>query len=417
MRSSFLLLLCVLLGVLARPGLARAHQNSVAYLDAELVDRRVDVTVRLDALDLAEPLGLPAGMGAPRALAVERAPRASRYVAAHLALASNGQPCASEPGPAAAVDTPGGSWELALTLRYRCPQAPARLSFDYGLLFEVDPQHQCMARLRAFGGTSAQTFRRGHQTALLEGAPPASSQLVDHLALGVEHILTGYDHIAFLLGLLLACAGLAPRPAVRAALGVVTAFTLAHSLTLALAALGVLRLPSRPVESAIALSVLYVALENTRAAQPQRRAWLAFLFGLVHGLGFAGALAEVGLPRFGRAVALLGFNLGVELGQLGLACALLPALLALAHAPRRYALGGLAACVLALGLALPRWGVPRAPLFAALSLGALLSAVGSARAGFAAGVRRPLSVLLALLSALWLVERVAGRVLLRGALG
>jgi hydrogenase/urease accessory protein HupE len=136
------------------------------------------------------------------------------------------------------------------------------------------------------------------------------------LALGVEHILTGLDHLLFVLALVLLA------PTVSALVGTITAFTVAHSLTLALAAVGWVAVPAPPIEASIALSIVFVARElalRGPAASPYRaaRLWaVAFGFGLLHGLGFAGALAEIGLPLGEVPLALLTFNLGVELGQL-----------------------------------------------------------------------------------------------------
>lgn len=137
-----------------------------------------------------------------------------------------------------------------------------------------------------------------------------------YTSLGVEHILTGLDHLAFVLGLILL------TPAWRQLWKSVTAFTVAHSLTLALAALGMVHVPQPPVEAVIALSILLVARQaalaaSGRPASAARRPWpMAFAFGLLHGLGFAGALAEVGLPDAELPLALFTFNVGVELGQL-----------------------------------------------------------------------------------------------------
>jgi hydrogenase/urease accessory protein HupE len=175
-----------------------------------------------------------------------------------------------------------------------------------------------------------------------------------YTGLGVEHILLGVDHLLFVGALLLLVRGR------RRLVATVTAFTVAHSLTLAAATLGWLRVPGPPVEAAIALSIVFVAAEIVRTRQDEpslaaRRPWIvAFGFGLLHGLGFAGALAEVGLPERAIPTALLFFNLGVELGQL----AFIGAALALAAAARRlplppaapwarwappYAIGGIAA--------------------------------------------------------------------------
>jgi hypothetical protein len=145
----------------------------------------------------------------------------------------------------------------------------------------------------------------------------------EYLRLGVEHIVTGYDHLAFLLGLLAVCRKL------RAMLAIVTSFTLAHSLALALAVFGVVTLPSRVVEPLIAATIVAVAVENLWAkGEPRFRGALAFGFGTIHGCGFAGALAAVGLGKNGAPLGLplFAFNLGVELGQAGIAILVLPVL-------------------------------------------------------------------------------------------
>jgi hydrogenase/urease accessory protein HupE len=153
----------------------------------------------------------------------------------------------------------------------------------------------------------------------------AVAVLASYFVLGTEHILLGYDHLLFVLGLLLLASGW------RMLLETVTAFTVAHSLTLALAVLGAVQLPAAPVEVLIAASIVLLAAEVARidlgyvteASLTRRRPWVvALLFGLLHGLGFAGALAEIGLPREHLGLALLAFNLGVEAGQLAVVLAL-----------------------------------------------------------------------------------------------
>jgi hydrogenase/urease accessory protein HupE len=148
--------------------------------------------------------------------------------------------------------------------------------------------------------------------------PPAlvgSGVALTYFLLGVEHILFGFDHLLFVLGLILITTGL--RPLVQA----ITAFTLAHSITLAAAALGFVHVPSKPVEAVIALSIIFVALQalaiSGEGGSAVRKPWLiAFAFGLLHGFGFAGALSEIGMPKSHIPIALLFFNLGVEGGQL-----------------------------------------------------------------------------------------------------
>jgi hydrogenase/urease accessory protein HupE len=138
--------------------------------------------------------------------------------------------------------------------------------------------------------------------------------------LGVWHIWTGYDHLLFLLAVLLAGGGIA-----RIA-GIVTSFTVAHSITLGAAATGLVRLPVAPVEAAIALSIVFVAAENLLERGADRRAIVTFFFGLIHGFGFASVLAETALPTGGILVPLLAFNLGVEAGQLAVVLAVVPPL-------------------------------------------------------------------------------------------
>lgn len=156
---------------------------------------------------------------------------------------------------------------------------------------------------------------------------PSSPPFGTFLRLGVHHILIGYDHLLFLLGLIVACHRF------RTMAGIITCFTLAHSITLALAAFDVVTLSPRIVEPLIAASIVFVGAENLilRGAEPKRRGLLTFVFGLIHGFGFAGALKEVGHGLVGRALAmpLFSFNLGVELGQIAVAAACLPILIAL----------------------------------------------------------------------------------------
>jgi hydrogenase/urease accessory protein HupE len=145
--------------------------------------------------------------------------------------------------------------------------------------------------------------------------------------LGVEHIWTGYDHLLFLTGLLLAA------PSLRAMLFVVTGFTIAHSITLSAAALGLVSIPPRIVEPAIAASIAFVGIENFWRPAPKRRVVVTFLLGLIHGFGFAGLLIDLGLPRDALAAALVSFNGGVEVGQAAVVAVVLPLLLFLRRYP------------------------------------------------------------------------------------
>ncbi len=186
--------------------------------------------------------------------------------------------------------------------------------------------------------------------------PPPTHSLADFFFLGVRHILTGYDHLLFLFGLLIVCQHW------RQAVLLITCFTVAHSITLALATFGLVELPSRWVESAIAASILYVGVENlARSGGPLRGRWLlTFAFGLVHGLGFAGALREMGVAQSGwtTVIPLAGFNLGVEAGQLCVTAILLPLILHYRKRPRFLRLA-VPACSLLVALAGGCWLIQR----------------------------------------------------------
>lgn len=181
-----------------------------------------------------------------------------------------------------------------------------------------------LVRIESLNGvTQTERLSPTKTSILVQAAPNRWEVAATYLRLGIEHILLGYDHLLFVLALVILV-----RSWRRVAL-TVTAFTVAHSITLAAATLGFVDVPGPPVEAAIALSIVLVAVEivNARRAMPSLTArwpWLvAFCFGLLHGFGFAGALAEVGLPHHAIPVALLFFNLGVELGQLSFVAAVL----------------------------------------------------------------------------------------------
>lgn len=197
-----------------------------------------------------------------------------------------------------------------------CPEGPRTLTL--GFFDALRPGHRSYAES---GGLAAGVLDAGSPVADL-GHPPTTAQIAGRfLHLGVEHIWTGYDHLAFLFGLLLVAASL------REMLLVVTGFTIAHSVTLTLAAMGVVTLPSALVEASIALSIAWVGVENLFRPPARRRMVVTFLLGFLHGFGFAGLLAELGLPDDAVVAALLAFNGGVELGQAALVALALPVLL------------------------------------------------------------------------------------------
>ncbi len=203
------------------------------------------------------------------------------------------------------------------------------------------------------GGTLTQRLTPGSASFAVTGAASLWQIATTYLGLGVEHILLGIDHLLFVLALLIIVR------AWRTLVATITAFTVAHSITLAAATLGYVHAPQQPVEAVIALSILFLATEimHNREGRPgltQRRPWLiAFVFGLLHGFGFAGALSEVGLPEHAIPLALLFFNVGVEVGQLLFVAAVIALHRAWTHLDLRttrwvqalpvYAIGGVAA--------------------------------------------------------------------------
>jgi hypothetical protein len=240
-------------------------------------------------------------------------------LAPSIQVQAEGRPCRLTQASAHRAQEDG----LELDARWLCAEAPGHLRISLGFLDLLPAGHVHVALLKLPGGTVQRTARAGAPVLEVEAHPGAWAGGVRFLRLGMEHIFGGLDHIAFLIGVLLLGGTLAQL------LGIVTAFTLAHSVTLAVATVGWFVPPSRLIEPLIAASIVAVALENLWAlrapverirvtASIARRWRITFAFGLVHGFGLAGALRALELPRELLAPSLLTFNLGVEVGQLGI---------------------------------------------------------------------------------------------------
>src|SRR5262245_36594146 len=211
---------------------------------------------------------------------------------------------------------------VELSAVYQCMEPATAFSVRLALLAELSLGHRHLVSASSGSQTVENVLYEAQPEVALTLAPSkgvARSVAPSLLRLGVEHILTGYDHLLFLLALVLIGGSL------RSVLGVITAFTLGHSVTLAVAATGVWVPRPTLVEPAIALSIAYVGIENCVRPDMRRRWRLTFLFGLVHGFGFAGALREVALSAAQVPLALASFNVGVEAGQLAVLAAVLPA--------------------------------------------------------------------------------------------
>jgi hypothetical protein len=248
------------------------------------------------------------------------------YALARLHISVASKPCTLKPGGLLVDQHSDGAYAV-LRFSAGCDSKVSDLTVDYRLFFDLDPLHRGLMRLTANGITRTAIFSPERATQQLDGAVASPiNQFFAFVREGVWHIWIGIDHLLFLIALLL------PAMLVRTSAGwkpvanssvafwnvfkIVTAFTVAHSITLSLAALEVVSLPSRWVETAIAASVLLAALNNLYPVV-RRRLWVvAFVFGLIHGFGFASVLLDLGLPRNALVLSLFGFNLGVELGQL-----------------------------------------------------------------------------------------------------
>jgi hydrogenase/urease accessory protein HupE len=229
-------------------------------------------------------------------------------------VSADGTPCA--PG-AESEDIEGDAIHVQAT--FACGHPPRRLAIRCGFIERFSEGHRHLATVLSGGKESSFVLVRARPQLQLDlGAAPSRATFWPMVWTGMTHIWTGYDHLAFLFGLLLV------GGSIRAIVGVISAFTVAHSITLALAVLHIVTVPPSIVEPAIALSIVYVAIENLVVRSPGQRWRITFPFGLIHGFGFAGALTELDLPPARVPAALFAFNVGVEIGQLAVVAVVLP---------------------------------------------------------------------------------------------
>jgi hypothetical protein len=315
---------------------ALAHKPSDAYLTLERDGAQLSGQWDIALRDLDNVLDLDANGDGDITWGEVRARQRdiAAYALARLAVSSAGEAC-----PLAVethlVDAHTDGTYAVMRLSGRCPEPGPTLAIDYSLFRGIDAQHRGLLNFVDHGESRSYVLGADAQRQVVGGsAGGALRQFATYVHEGVWHIWLGFDHILFLISLLLPAVlvrkgnAWAPATSFRASFldvaKVVTAFTAAHSITLSLAALGIVALPSRWVESAIALSVVLAALNNVFPVVSGGRWMAAFGFGLLHGFGFAGALQDLGLPTRGLALSLAGFNIGVELGQLAIVAAFLP---------------------------------------------------------------------------------------------
>ncbi len=310
---------CLVLAVLAwwPATIASAHLGSAKYLDVALGEEEVVVDVAVEAVDASMELGL--GETVDEDALAHDSDRIGAWLTEGIHVESAGGPCRATPSPIL-FTTRDERRFIELTLRYEC-QGTGPYVLEDTTIFEDDPQHEAFVRVALSGDTDARILRRGRQRTEL-GTPPTWQSLVTlYLMEGAIHLATGYDHILFLLSLVLAAGLVAVRRSQKDALRdvaiIVTSFTVGHSVTLVAAALEWVVLPTRPVEALIALSIVVVALMNVIKPGDRRpMPYLAVGFGLIHGFGFSSVLAEQGLPAQKRVLALVSFNIGIEVAQL-----------------------------------------------------------------------------------------------------
>jgi hypothetical protein len=361
----------VLLGGLLFAAPSQAHETGLSYLRLHVDGASVAIEIDLGLGDAARSIGLPfvrppdvdpqPARERLWAQIAERGAALVERVRPAVAIWQDGAPCPIESAEPLGRAPETGFARMHYTAR--CPAAgTTTIGLAWTLPFELDPAHRALVKVQSGDAIQSVILSSTQQRVELPlGRPTPGLDFWSYLVEGVHHILSGPDHLLFLMALLLPAPlvwttdGYRARPGVTAVvveiLQTVTAFTVAHSVTLALSVLGAVALPARFVESAIAASVALAALNGIRPFLRGRPWQIAFTFGLVHGLGFARFLLELGLPTVSRLTALLAFNLGVEIGQLAVVAAALPLLLVLGRRAfyRRWLLPS--ACTVIAGIA------------------------------------------------------------------
>jgi hydrogenase/urease accessory protein HupE len=307
-RITFVSLLYAVLAC-ARPALA--HPVPFSYLDVQIEPSAVEVALVAHIFDLAHDLQINSSdrLLEP-SLVAERQQAMKAMLEPRLRLDVDGHVVAGVWGD---VEILRERQSLRFHIRYPVTSAPGTVAVDT-VMFPYDPMHQTFVNIYEGETLTSQMILDGKHSHLdyFAGSKQGVFAVVKKfIPAGVHHILIGPDHLLFLVGLLLLGGSL------RQLLVVVTSFTIAHSITLSLAALNIVTPPTRLIEPAIALSIVYVGADNILAKGGRDiRGWIAFTFGFIHGFGFANVLREMDLPRRALGWSLFSFNIGVEIGQL-----------------------------------------------------------------------------------------------------
>lgn len=302
------------------PAFAVAHPLSVSYAHVQVEAERIVMTIRLPLDDMDLLLRIDRDVdGTVRDDEIAAAgPLLGRYLTERLNVRADGVTLSPTLQRTARWADSTGFPYVETILSYPTEREASALALQATILSDLYRDHRTIAEIVRGERRDEFVFQHGNT---FEAANNGWWQTArTFLLLGIEHILTGYDHLLFLLALLVAGRG------IRQLVAIVTSFTVAHSLTLAIATFGLVEPSPRLIEAAIALSIAYVGLENLLRSDVRGRWRLTFVFGLVHGFGFANVLREMELPRAALASSLFTFNAGVELGQLAVLLIAWPAL-------------------------------------------------------------------------------------------
>jgi len=288
---------------------AQAHQGgTTGFASVTVSGQTLRYSLTLSDIPMPSPLAEEMGFGQP-GIAPDYRPLVNA-ISGKIHFTNGGEACAAGPGQV----VPPTSTTISITaiVDFVCLGEIRELGIRDDLFDAAGPNLHTLAKIEWPGGVQQFAFAtESRETQVTVGGKvEAARGAGSFFPLGIEHILTGYDHLLFLLALILRGGGLINL------LKIITGFTVAHSITLALAALDVVTLPAAFVEAVIALSIAYVAAENLFPKHAISRRWaVSFVFGLVHGFGFSAVLREIGLPKENLLLSLLNFNLGVEAGQ------------------------------------------------------------------------------------------------------
>lgn len=359
----------VLLSLLIISHASIAHQMSTSYLSVNLDQQgQLQGAWQVRFFDLYQVIDIDQNQNGQLTWNELQRNQAvvTQYLQSNLIISRN-QDCKLVFDVALQVDQNVNEDYLVTSFSGQC-QSDGALQIDYQAFFDVDADHKSIVTIDTPEYQYTRVISNDNRTLLMNLTESSTyDTFAEYVYQGMIHIWKGTDHILFLLALLLTCVLIreqkiwqaieSPVKIIKQTAWIITAFTLAHSVTLTATALGILDFSSHWVELGIALSVLFAALNNIWPIV-LRLGWISFGFGLLHGMGFAGVLGELGLPENQKLLAILAFNLGVEVGQLAILAVVLPILFFCRH-QHWYRVWGMQIGSVAIGIMAIQWSVER----------------------------------------------------------